>query len=135
MRRDKDRKFKGSVFAVYEKEESVTKFLEAKDLKIGETEAVIMLKDDYYKKKTDERKVRREEEKKDKQQAREAREQEAIDAQQADFGEFEKGCVMHFTGVTEQTTREDLKELFGEYGSISWVEFERGLTEGCIRFD
>ena len=48
---------------------------------------------------------------------------------QADFGEFEKGCVMHFTGVTEQTSREDLKELFGEYGNISWVEFERGQTE------
>ena len=48
---------------------------------------------------------------------------------QADFGEFEKGCVMHFTGVAEQTSREDLKELFGEYGNISWVEFERGQTE------
>ena len=51
---------------------------------------------------------------------------------QADFGEFEKGCVMHFTGASDQTSREDLKELFGQYGTISWVEFERGQTEASI---
>ena len=37
--------------------------------------------------------------------------------------------LFHFTGVAEQTSREDLKELFGGYGNISWVEFERGQTE------
>ncbi|XP_072033516.1 lupus La protein homolog [Amphiura filiformis] len=135
MRRDKDRKFKGSVFAVFEKEEAVTKFLETKDLKIGENEVVKMLKDEYYRMKTDERKVRQEEEKKEKRLAREKIEQEAIEAQQADFGDYEEGCVMHFTGVSDQTSREDLKELFGQYGTISWVDFERGQTEGCVRFD
>lgn len=135
MRRDKDRNFKGSIFATFDKEESAQKFLDTKDLKIGETEAVKMTRDDYFKIKQDERKQRREDEKKNKQEDREKREQEAIDAQQADFGEFEKGCVMHFTGASDQTSREDLKELFGQYGTISWVEFERGQTEGCVRFE
>ncbi len=53
---------------------------------------------------------------------------------QADFGDYEKGCVMHFTGVSEQTSREDLKELFGEYGTISWVDFERGQTEVSVQY-
>eukprot|EP00057_Strongylocentrotus_purpuratus_P021391 XP_011675865.1 PREDICTED: LOW QUALITY PROTEIN: lupus La protein homolog B-like [Strongylocentrotus purpuratus] len=52
----------------------------------------------------------------------------------SEFDDYEKGCILHFTGVNDQTSREDLKELFGDHGTIQWVDFERGQTEGTIRF-
>lgn len=48
---------------------------------------------------------------------------------QSEFDDYEKGCILHFTGVNDQTSREDLKELFGDHGTIQWVDFERGQTE------
>merc|ERR1712168_680272 len=45
------------------------------------------------------------------------------------------GCVMHFKGCSTDTVREDLKAMFGEHEPIEWVDFERGETQGYIRFE
>ena len=39
------------------------------------------------------------------------------------------GCVLHFKGCGAETSREDLKTLFGEHETIEWVDFERGDTQ------
>ncbi|XP_030830094.1 lupus La protein homolog [Strongylocentrotus purpuratus] len=134
LRRDKEKKFKGSIFAVYESVESVKRFLDAEDLKIGDQEVNKMKKDDYIKMKADEKKSRKEDEKKKKLEQREQKEKDQVEAIQSEFDDYEKGCILHFTGVNDQTSREDLKELFGDHGTIQWVDFERGQTEGTIRF-
>ncbi|XP_038072876.1 lupus La protein homolog [Patiria miniata] len=135
MRRDGDKKFKGSVFATFKDQEAAKKFLEEEGLKYGETDVIKMTKEEYFMKKTDTRKQKKEEEKLKKQQAKEKKEREAIEAQKADFGDYEKGCILFFSGANDQTSREDLKELFSEYGTVSWIDFGRGQTEGHIRFD
>ncbi|XP_072180704.1 lupus La protein homolog [Diadema setosum] len=134
MRRDKERKFKGSIFAVYESQEAAEKFISAEDVKLNGTEMIKMAKDDYFKKKTEERKVKRDDEKKKKLEEKEQKEKDQVEAMQSEFDDYEKGCVIHFSGVNDQTSREDLKELFGDHGDIQWVDFTRGQTEGTIRF-
>nr|XP_054753034.1 lupus La protein-like [Lytechinus pictus] len=134
LRRDKEKKFKGSIFAVYDTIDSVKRFLEAEDLKIGDQDVVKMKKDDYIKMKADEKKLRKEDEKKKKLEQKEQKEKDQVEAIQSEFDDYEKGCVLHFSGVNDQTSREDLKELFSDHGTIQWVDYERGQSEGTIRF-
>jgi len=47
---------------------------------------------------------------------------------------FEKGCILKFSGVPDDTSREDFKEAFGKFSEVSWVDFQRGDTEGEVRF-
>ena len=37
------------------------------------------------------------------------------------------GAVIHLTGITkEDTTLEGLKTYFSDYGTVAWVDFEKG---------
>jgi len=47
---------------------------------------------------------------------------------------YESGCILAFKGVPDDTSREDFKEAFGKYSDVSWVDFQRGDTEGEVRF-
>ncbi len=66
MRRDAEKKFKGSVFATYTDVAMAKKFIKEEALKYGENEVVKMLKEDYFLKKAEERKQKREEDKQKK---------------------------------------------------------------------
>ncbi|MGH0168324.1 UNVERIFIED_CONTAM: hypothetical protein FKN15_057837 [Acipenser sinensis] len=45
------------------------------------------------------------------------------------------GCLLKFSGELEdQTSREDLQELFTGHGMIKWIDFTRGAKEGTILF-
>lgn len=48
--------------------------------------------------------------------------------------EYEKGLVIKMTGLAENTTREDVREVMEVYGKVSWVDLNRGDVEGCVRF-
>ncbi|XP_033629108.1 lupus La protein homolog [Asterias rubens] len=135
MRRDIEKKFKGSVFATYADVEMAKKFMKEDGLKYGENEVVKMFKEEYFLKKVEERKQKREEDKQKKLEEKDRKEKEAIEATKADFGEYDKGCIVHFSGADDQTSREDLKEFFADYGTVSWIDFTRGQTKGHIRFD
>lgn len=134
MRRDKERNFKGSVFATYKTKADAQKFMAVESMKYEDKEMVCYFKSDYYKMKSEERKTQKEQSKKDKKEKKQQIEDEAVEAN-TEYQEFERGLVMYFTGACDQTSREDLKEVLGDYGVISWIEFNKGETEGSIRFE
>lgn len=44
------------------------------------------------------------------------------------------GLILRFEGFGPDVTREDIREVFETHGEIAWVDFQRGNSEGCIRF-
>jgi len=49
--------------------------------------------------------------------------------------EYEKGLIVQFKEVGEGVTRELLKTVFGQYGNVEYVDFNRGNPSGFIRFE
>lgn len=47
---------------------------------------------------------------------------------------FTPGLVLRFEGVGDDATREDIRESLEEYGTIAFVDFSTGQTEGNVRF-
>ena len=39
------------------------------------------------------------------------------------------GCVLHFTGVGEDKSREDIREELLPLGTVAFIDFERGQKE------
>ena len=39
------------------------------------------------------------------------------------------GCVLHFTGVGESKSREDIRDELQLFGSVAYVDFHIGQTE------
>lgn len=137
MRKDKDKKFKGSVFVEFSTQEEAKEFLTLESLKYEEEELIRKSKEVYFKDKSEEIKKKREDENRNKKIERDEKEKEKNAAKEAEKEaklKYNPGCVLSFENVGEQTSREDLKELFGPHEEIAWVDFARGETKGHIRF-
>ena len=52
----------------------------------------------------------------------------------ADDAPIVTGCVLAYRGLTDETSREDIKDCFNKYSEVQWVDFQRGDTEGHARF-
>jgi lupus La protein len=137
MRKNKDKEFKGSCFVVYEVENSVKKFMEMDEMaKFGDEELIRMIKDDYFKMKNDEKKKDKQEELKKKQEQREQYLKKQEDERKQTLSDkMTHGAVLHLSKIPDDTTREDLKAVFEDYGKVCWAEFDKGDTEGKLRFD
>lgn len=48
--------------------------------------------------------------------------------------EVKPGLILKFTGFGTEVSREDIREVFEEHGHVDWVDFNRGQTDGYIRF-
>lgn len=138
MRKDLERAFKGSVFVEFATVDEAKAFTSLESVKFNDEELIKMMKGDYYKKKERENPHKKEENKKKAEKnddAKETKEESKEDAEEKEEAlKYDNGCVLHFKNVGEQTSREDLKSLFGEHEDIAWVDFTRGETEGFIRF-
>jgi len=121
LKTDQERKFTGAIFVELTTQEQADKLLNNKDIKCGENTLTIMTRDDHW--------AQKDKEKKENEQQR-----EHVDETPDKKFMKKPGCVFHFKGAGEGTSREDLKELFGEHAPIAWVDFNRGDTEGFIRF-
>ncbi|XP_077997232.1 lupus La protein homolog [Glandiceps talaboti] len=131
MRKTLDTKeFKGSVFTTFDSVEDAKKFVDAESIKYGETETIRLLKADYFRKKQEERKAAKKEEKMQKYKEKDEKE----DGDEPG-NEYQPGCILYFSGATDQTSREDLHAVFDKHGNVRWIDFTRGETEGYIRFD
>lgn len=138
MRRTQQKIFKGSVFVEFSTEKEAKDFLALESLKYEEEELITKTKEAYFKGKGEEFRKRREEEKEKRKVEREEKEKQRKAAKEAEEEaklNFHKGCVLHFEGGGEQTSREDIKELFGPHEDIAWVDFSKGETEGYVRFN
>ncbi|XP_062972483.1 lupus La protein isoform X1 [Elgaria multicarinata webbii] len=134
MRRTLQKKFKGSVFAVFDSAESAKEFVETPNQKYSDTELIVLLKDDYIAKKNDERKRNKLEAKAKAKQEKEEKQKQAEDAEMKSLEE-KQGCLLKFFGdLEDQTCREDLHAVFSDHGEIKWIDFVRGAKEGIILF-
>lgn len=137
MRKDLERSFKGSVFVEFSTVDEAKAFTLLESVKYNEEELLKMMKGDYYKKKEEENPRKKEGNKRklESDDAKETKEESKEDTEEKqEVLKYDSGCVLHFKNVGEQTSREDLKSLFGEHGDVAWVDFTRGETEGFIRF-
>lgn len=48
--------------------------------------------------------------------------------------EIKPGLILKFDGFGPDVSREDIREAFESHGEIAWVDFQRGDSEGYIRF-
>lgn len=132
MRRriDEGKTFKGSIFVEFSTKEEAGAFLAMKDLKFGDNELIYMSKEAYFKSKKGK--------KGDDSAGRSVtvkKEESAEDKKESKDTKYEKGRVIHLSGAGDQTSREDIKDVFDLEGfAISWVDFNRGDKEGCVRF-
>nr|XP_006636663.2 PREDICTED: lupus La protein isoform X1 [Lepisosteus oculatus] len=133
MRKNAQKQFKGSVFIVFDTDESAKKFVEMPDLKYKDNEMIVLLKEDYFTKKNEERKQLRAEAKAKAKQEKEEMQKQAEDEEMKSLDEH-TGCLLKFSGDLDQTSREDFHELFAGHGQIKWIDFIRGAKEGTILF-
>eukprot|EP00112_Aurelia_sp_Birch-Aquarium-sp1_P004414 Seg15.1 transcript_id=Seg15.1/GoldUCD/mRNA.D3Y31 product="Lupus La protein" protein_id=Seg15.1/GoldUCD/D3Y31 len=126
MRRGDNYAFKGSCFIEFATTEMAKTFLEMKDLKIGDKELETVTRDDFYKKKNEE----------DKGKGRRRNDKDGEEGEKGDKEKsaFVKASVLHFKGAGVETSREDLRSLFGQHEEVAWIDFIRNDTEGHIRF-
>ncbi|XP_046605932.1 la protein homolog [Neodiprion virginianus] len=140
---DKEKKlqFKGSIFVQFKTLELATSFMEKESLKYDDTELIRKWSSDYYIEKTKEKEERRlkKAEKTGKKGDKEA--DEAEGEEDTEDGEKEKvekglpkGSVIHLSGLSEETTREDIKERLGALeGRVAFIDFKKGDVEGWAR--
>ncbi|KAK3747310.1 hypothetical protein QZH41_016947, partial [Actinostola sp. cb2023] len=107
------KEFKGSVFVEFSNQEEAKKVMAVEKLTFKDEELIKKFRD---------------------QMDREKVKKEKLDKEEEEEVTFPTGSVLHFKGVGEQTSREDLKELFSAHEEIEWVDFSREETEGYVRF-
>jgi len=126
MRLDQDKKFKGSVFVELSTLEQAKKLLN-NEIKLEDQVLKIMTREDYFQYKGNKGRSHsnRSGDSGGKENDDEKMEQEPK----------KLGCVLHFKGASEETAREDLKEVFGNLGEeVEWIDFSIGETQGYVRF-
>ncbi|KAM4697877.1 lupus La protein [Rhinophrynus dorsalis] len=130
MRRTLQKTFKGSIFIVFDSDETAKKFLENKNLKYKDNDMIILSKDEYFTKKNEERKQHKSEAK-----AKSKQDDEAVKEMERKSLEERTGCLLKFSGdLDEMTSREDVHEVFKDHGEIKWIDFSRGSKEGVVLF-
>lgn len=131
MRNDRDRKFKGSVFCTYATEDDAKSFVDAESVKFGETELTRYSREGYFKSKMNERKAEKESAIKARQEKKAKQEQ---DDEEAFKSRMVKGAVLELKNLPDGVTRENFKEKFGKFGTVAWVDFEKGEELAKLRF-
>ncbi|XP_067933777.1 la protein homolog [Watersipora subatra] len=132
LRRDAKRLFKGSVFIRFKTEEQAKLFLEPEEMKYKDTPLLKrMYKNDYFKMKQQAKfGVKREEVKKTEEmkKKKEQEEKEEFEAR------IVRGALLKVAGLATDCPLEKLKEFFGEFGKVAWVDYNKGEDHAIIRF-
>jgi len=134
-------KFKGSIFVTFKNPEAATAFVENKEWKYKDKDAIIKFQKNYLEDKQKEY----DEKKKNKSQGNKKREDKVKEEKPAQDDDFTmpKGAVLKLTGLGGDITREDIKEVLNsqyevnidkDSGDIAFVTYEKGEAEAKIRF-
>ncbi|XP_062853356.1 lupus La protein isoform X2 [Trichomycterus rosablanca] len=134
MRKGPLKTFKGSIFAVLDSEEAAKAFVARDDVKqFNGNDMIVLMKDDYFTKKSEERKQGRAQAKAKARSEKEEKQKQAEEEEMKSLEE-QRGCVLKFSGVLDQVSREDFHKIFAEHAQIKWIDFTRGAKEGTILF-
>lgn len=49
--------------------------------------------------------------------------------------QMKPGVILKFEGFGPDVSREDVREAFEPHGEVAWVDFQRGNSEGFVRFE
>eukprot|EP00189_Rhodosorus_marinus_P011030 CAMPEP_0184740306 /NCGR_PEP_ID=MMETSP0315-20130426/3326_1 /TAXON_ID=101924 /ORGANISM="Rhodosorus marinus, Strain UTEX LB 2760" /LENGTH=411 /DNA_ID=CAMNT_0027209911 /DNA_START=97 /DNA_END=1332 /DNA_ORIENTATION=- len=134
LRKNAKGEFNGTAFVEYATHDDVVKALEEKDLRLEGSDVVLVvltIADFKSKRKSGEIVEDRPPKKKKKKDDGET---EGGNQPEKDEREFVKGLVLKFEGIGPGVSREDLREIYGEFGVVAWVDFSRDEADGFIRF-
>ncbi|KAG7197396.1 hypothetical protein KM043_018500 [Ampulex compressa] len=135
---DKEKKmqFKGSIFVQFKTLDDAKAFMARESVKYADTELIRKWSADYTVEKAKEKEERRQKrsEGKNKKNDNDKEEAESDEEDNEKDSGLPKGSIIHFTGVSETCTREDLKERLGELDAlVAFVDFKKGDSEGWVR--
>ncbi|EGD77348.1 hypothetical protein PTSG_08444 [Salpingoeca rosetta] len=123
----KTKKNKPSAFVQFATPE-VAKQVVDTPLTLDDKDVEMHMKVDYLEMKSAMRNEYRQKKKQDQEEAQKSKMRETVTAV------MDKDCVVHLAGVPDDTSREDLKDVFEEFGEVAWVDFARGETQGYVRY-
>ena len=105
--KDKEWKFKGSIFVTFKSAESATEFVENKEWKYKDREMILKFQKNYLEDK------QKEIEEKKKNKGKSAKVAAAVkdEAKESDDLQMPRGAVIKLTGLGGDITREDIKEV------------------------
>lgn len=120
MRRDQDKKFKGSVFVTFANKEDCDKFLAEPETKYEDAVLIKKSKTQYFKERDEDKKQKKLEQIRKKKEDQEKREDEE-NKKMADS--ITRGAVFQLTGFeNKELSREDFKTYFNDYAKVAWVD-------------
>jgi len=128
------RQFKGSVFVTFDTKEEVNKFMEAAEIKYNEEVLIRETQENYLIRKAPElEKIKAQKAKKEQQ--KEEKEKQKAEAEEA-FLKQQKvlGAILNIKGLNAEATRENIKELFDNYATVRYIDYNKGLVEAFVRF-
>lgn len=129
------KQFKGSVFVTFETSEQMKAFMDLEEVKHNDNVLQRELQEDYLKRKGPQlEKFKEAKAKKEAQKEEKIKQQQ--EAEEAYFKEQRVlGAILHLKSVPEDASRESLKELFDNHAKVKYVDFNKGQTEGYVRFN
>jgi len=135
IRRTREKQTKESCFVEFSKPEEAKAALSGKP-KFQDKELVVMMISDYLQMKKEERKKKIE----SKQKKRKADDEDTNDNSGKKEGKKEEKrelsrSIITLKNVGPGVTRENIKEIFGEYGHVKFVDFKQNDPEGFVRFN
>jgi len=139
--KDKEWKFKGSVFITFKTSEAAAEFVNNKEWKYQNKEMIMKFQKNYLEDKAREY----EEKKKGKSKGGKKESDSAKKETEKETDDFKlaRGAVLKLTGLGGDVTREDIKEVLKEKfdvnidkdgGDVAFITYEKGEAEAKIRF-
>ncbi|XP_041368391.1 lupus La protein homolog [Gigantopelta aegis] len=126
--------FKGSVIVTFTSKDDTEKFLKIECVKYKDTdenELEKMLKDDYYTTKQQQKAQLRNDEEERKKEEEETKEEEKKKL----LGRITKGAILDLENIADNTSREDIRNFFSDFGQVAWVDFNLGDKKARVRFE
>lgn len=123
-----EREFKGSVFVVFADKTEGEKFLALDSAQYQSTDLIRMTKDGYFKSKDEKAKEKKESK---KTQNADTKDKEEPEKKLED--QITKGSILFIKGLPSETSREDIKTFFGDFGNVAWVEYNKGEDKALVR--
>lgn len=128
------KQFKGSVFVTFDQNEDMKKFLALTELKHNDQDLLRESQQDYLARKAPQlEKIKAAKAKKEQQ--KEEKEQQKKEAEEAYLKQQKVlGAIVNLKGLNGEATRENIKELFDNYATVRYIDFNKGQVEAYVRF-
>jgi len=132
LRYDAKKNFKGSVFILFKTPEQAKTFIDAPEMKYKDTVLTDRLyRNDYWEKKNSEKNSGKQDEVKRKEDQKKKREQEEKEELQS---KITRGSILKVSGIEDKTEMVKIKEFFGKFGKVAWVDFGSGDKFALVRY-